>query len=285
MFEDDLYKEAQKYYTEPQYVEFTVSTSETFKEKIKNINNLQDIELIQLIRSNYSFIFNIEDKEIVQLFVNERFLNCLIDVVTYNPLSVIEKITCNTIIYEYIVLLGGDNQRIRSLLIKLSKVVNRELVNILLSMRLSSELASCIAFTRNSSMIEEVNVKRINFLLSQQNIEYNDLKQLYRILFGQNIFFLFTYTMFDVYKSLEDWMTTEFIQSHNNISRIILELLEEQSYSDIRVILSSYTKDFHLSHNSDISNVRFRIRDYSKEYPRINYVIYHLAQFEGVYVP
>ena len=232
MFEDDLYKEAQKYYTEPQYVEFTVSTSETFKEKIKNINNLQDIELIQLIRSNYSFIFNIEDKEIVdiinspaipniQLFVNERFLNCLIDVVTYNPLSVIEKITCNTIIYEYIVLLGGDNQRIRSLLIKLSKVVNRELVNILLSMRLSSELASCIAFTRNSSMIEEVNVKRIKFLLSQQNIEYNDLKQLYRILFGQNIFFLFTYTMFDVYKSLEDWMTTEFIQSHNNISRII----------------------------------------------------------------
>lgn len=283
----ELMKEAQKYYTEPQKINsITFYTTETFKEKIKNINNISDIELVQLIKSNYNFIFSTEDKNTIELFINERFLDCLIDVVTYNPLSMLERITCNSIIYEYIVLLdGNNNQKIKSLLIKLSKVVNRELVNILLSMRLSSELASCIAFTRYSSLEEKINIKRINFLLSQQNIEYDWLKQIYRILFGNtNIQFLFIYTMFDVYKTLEDWMTNEFIQSHNSISRIVLELLEEQPFNNIKMILSSYTMEFIMSHNSDISDVRFSIRNYSKDYPRINYAIYCL-QLENVYVP
>ena len=284
---NELMKEAQKYYAEPQFINLLDDPCynvNLFKNKMEQIDSLSDTELVQIIRKNYSFIFNLEDKTYLKLFMNERFLNSLIDVVTYNPLSVTERITCNAIIYEYLVLLNGDNYDIKSLLIRLAKVVNRDLVNILMGMRLSGELAAYIAFTRNGSIDEKINVKRINFLLSQQNMEYSDMKNIYRILFGNSILFLFTHTMFDAYQ-LEDWMTNEFIQNHNNISRIVLEMLEDSPYPDIRMILSSYAKDFAILHTADRSKIRFSLRDYSKDYPRINYMIYYLAQTEGVYVP
>lgn len=284
---NELFEDVKRFGKKPQgktnLLKEILGKSEFRDHIIKDIDTIPENDLKMMVAKNYTIIFK-DYTDYIKLFMNEKFLKVLIEVVSKVNLTVQEKVTCNSIIYEYLILLEtNNNPSIKFALISLSKVVNKELVNILLSNRLSGELASCIAFTRYSSLDEKVNIKRINFLLSQQCIEYATMKNLYRILFS-NLILLFTYTMFDTYQTIEEWMTTEFIQNHNNISRIVLELLEEAPFDAIRVVLSSYANDFSMLHRSDKSSVRFSLREYTIDYPRVRQMICILDS-QGIYVP
>lgn len=176
-----------------------------FRYKIEHLADIPEDELVTLVKHSYKSILNHiydrSDMYYIKAFSDEKFLKVLIQVLSAEPfLDPIYIKCCNKLAYDYLTYSNAD-PKIRSLFFTLSKVVNSNMIYSLYELHIPDELASYIILARKSTDDELVNIKRVNFLLLQQDSRTFNLEMLVRVY--ERLFTrakdLFIYTITDVY--------------------------------------------------------------------------------------
>lgn len=256
------------------------------KEKLYNLDSLQDKELFEIIKDSYeailSDIFVDKNEYYLHLFTNTRFLSIMIQVVSsINNISHTNRTYINKIVYDYLTLDKKD-QYIKQLMYSLSKMVNKDILPRLLGLGLQEDLAIYLALARFSSQKEIVNVKRVNFVIMTSSIEIMTeqmIVYIYEKLFDR-ITPLFVGTMID---NCKQDMSSEMEEIYSTISLAILDILNTMPSNDIRKVLISYVGDYQAVYYK--SGYRFSMQCLSNDYARINTVVQALYANENIYVP
>ena len=102
-----------------------------YKQQLKNINDLSDKELFELIVKSYDVllrdIFTNDNTEFLLLFINSRFLSVLIQAINSNKVEITPYIRmyCNKLAYDYLTLGNEEDVYLKQLFLSLSRTVNR----------------------------------------------------------------------------------------------------------------------------------------------------------------
>lgn len=256
------------------------------KEKLMNIDSLQDKELFEVLRDSYESIltdiFVDKNEYYLQLFTNTRFLSIMIQVISsVNNISHTNRTYINKIVYDYLTL-DKKEQYLKQLMYSLSKMVNKDILPKLLGLGLQEDLAIYLALARFSSQKETVNVKRVNFVIMTAPIEIMTeqmIVYIYEKLFDR-ITPLFVGTMID---NCKQDMSQEMEEIYSTISLAVLDILNTMPSADIRKVLISYVGDYQAIYYK--SGYRFSMQCLSNDYMRINQVVEALYANENIYVP
>ena len=256
------------------------------KEKLLNIDSLQDKELFEILRDSYESIltdiFVDKNEYYLHLFTNTRFLSIMIQVISsINNISHTNRTYVNKIVYDYLTLDKKD-QYVKQLMYSLSKMVNKDVLPRLLGLGLQEDLAIYLALARFSSQKEIVNVKRVNFVIMTSPIEVMTeqmIVYIYEKLFDR-ITPLFVGTMID---NCKQDMSQEMEEIYSTISLAVLDILNTMPSNDIRKVLISYVGDYQAIYYK--SGYRFSMQCLSNDYSRINQVVQALYANENIYVP
>lgn len=260
------------------------------RKNLYSLDTMSDNEIYDIVKTSYGSIFQdmINTKnssDYLVAFTNCKFLNSLINVMRgINRISFNERICCNKIVYDYFTSDNNDEQ-VKKLLFTLSRTTNKDIIPSLLGIGLSEDLASRIALSRYSSLKEDINVKRVNFIIATSDKNLMDEQMIVNILctLFSNVTPIFTGTMFDRYEE-EDWMNEDVMEIYSTISLAVLDILNQLPSDKIRKVLISYTGDFELLKARDRNCYRFSMRSLSDDYFRINSIVKSL-EFESVMVP
>lgn len=255
--------------------------------KIKNIDNLNETEIKQIIIRQHSMILNYdlflmsnETRQNAQtLFQSEKFLRCFLDVVRLLALSNHEKICINKLAYDYYINPNGCNSRISDLLYQLTTEVNGKEV-IVLSGILGLRDAQILSMIRNSTFNIEKAVHRVNTFLVKCNndLSITAITSIYCHLF-ERFTDVFIYTMMESEPmGLSSLMKKKF----DNISIAILEMMNSLSSHDIRKVLYDY--GYILSMVKVNTKIRFALRT-AQRYNRIISVIKSIEIQDNLYIP
>ena len=248
-------------------------------QEVHNIlsNNIDDTELRIAIKNSYHiflddvYLRNEKNRiSIIETFTDKRFLKAFIKVLETEQLNDVQKICCNKVAWDYLSS-GNVDAEVKELLLSLSYVVNRPLVNVLTT-KLDLIGSKLVALARYSSFNERKNVTRVNNILSKINLlSEQQIIDVYAILF-RSITSVFEAIMFTV---PED-------NSQENITKAILDILENIPSSEIRLVLLSYFTNIEYL---NIKNLRMDIRKLDPvKYPKILYMIDYLVMNENVTV-
>lgn len=256
------------------------------KEKLYNLDSLEDKELFEILRDSYeailSDIFVDKNEYYLHLFTNSRFLSIMIQVISsINNISHTNRTYINKIVYDYLTLDKKD-QYVKQLMYSLSKMVNKDILPRLLGLGLQEDLAIYLALARFSSQKEIVNVKRLNFVIMTAPIEVMTeqmIVYIYEKLFDR-VTPLFVGTMID---NCKQDMSAEMEEIYSTISLAILDILNTMPSNDIRKVLISYVGDYQAVYYK--SGYRFSMQCLSNDYARINAVVEALYANENIYVP
>ena len=227
-------------------VEYQLST---IVEKIKDIDNLNEEEIKQIIIRQYPTILNYDlflsvpetRNAALELFTNKRFLVLFFDVVGLLDLSESQKICINKLVYDYYSLPEKDNE-ICELLLSISYVTNNRLV-IRLSAILGVNGARILSMVANSSFRIDKKVHRINTFIIRCGIKLS----------VQNVVDIYL-TIFDKYKdlfinsmlesiehlSIEDQSNDIIRSNFNTISTALYTILDSMVSKDVEQILLNY---------------------------------------------
>lgn len=255
--------------------------------KIKNIDNLNETEIKQIIIRQHSMILNYdlflmsnETRQDAQtLFQSEKFLRCFLDVVRLLTLSNHEKICINKLAYDYYINPNGCNSRISDLLYQLTTEVNGKEV-IVLSGILGLRDAQILSMIRNSTFNIEKAVHRVNTFLVKCNndLSITAITSIYCHLF-ERFTDVFIYTMMESEPiGLSPLMKKKF----DNISIAILEMMNSLSSHDIRKVLYDY--GYILSMVKVNTKIRFALRT-AQRYNRIISVVKSIEIQDNLYIP
>lgn len=255
--------------------------------KIKNIDNLNETEIKQIIIRQHSMILNYdlflmsnETRQNAQsLFQSEKFLKCFLDVVRLLSLSSHEKICINKLAYDYYINPNGCESRICDLLYQLTTEVNGKEV-IVLSGILGLRDAQILSMIRNSTFNIEKAVHRVNTFLVKCNndLSVTAITSIYCHLF-ERFTDVFIYTMME---SEPDGMLPLMKKKYDNISISILEMMNSLSSVDIRKVLYDY--GYILSMVKVNTKIRFALRT-AKRYNRIISVVESIEIQDNLYIP
>lgn len=262
-----------------------------FRKSMTIMDTMSDKDLYDILKYSYSSILNDifehNDREYLDVFTKPKFITVLTQVISSINLTQDEKICCNKLIYDYTTLKNNDEQ-VRMNLNYLATVVNRKEIGALVGVGFPERIASYLALSRYSSKKEDVNVKRLNCVITNapkdfmtvQNIVY-----IYEKLFSTSQILIET-TMFDVdfYGQDPEWVTKDSEEIYANISLAILTILDSVPSILIYKILKSYAEDFALCYKSNPSSVRFSMKSISEDYRRISSMVDRLDG-EGILVP
>lgn len=265
-------------------------------EKIENLDKLDDKELYNIIVEYYKDIlneaFNNKEKNYLSLFTKSKFLNVFIQAMhtVCDDLTYTEKVYCNKIAYDYMTLKDTNKQDkyISTLLLSLSKVINRSLIPGLIGIGLDEQLSIHLALSRYSTFNEITNVKRVNHIIIRSSIKImteQRIVNIYEKLF-KKVTPLFEGIMYDVYDesdSNKDKYTEEMKNISSIISLVILDILESMETNDIRLILKEYSLSYSACHQGE--TVRFSMQALGPDYPRVNRCIEYLNEKELIYLP
>jgi len=279
---------------EKSYVDMTQSRLMNpclLNEKFKDITLLEDNQLLQLLVTDYSTVLNqvFENQNVsyLKLLKNNRFLNIFTHAVSYNishskPIASQDKIYMNKFVYDYLIHSEQDKMT-KMLMISLSKIVNRDIIPLIISIGIPEELACSIAIARYSSKKEEINIQRVNYIILTTSLELMT-EQMIIDLFGilyNKLSILFETIMFD--RNIDNGNTEEEGEIYSRISNALLAYLENMPLEDTSTILKMYSTDYMLLHANE--DVRFSLRSVNcEDYPRINQVIDSLI-IKGEYIP
>lgn len=293
MFEnirEDASKQTDLHFKEISLYDNPLINKDLLKSNLHRLDTMSDAEIYDIVKNAYGNIFQdmIDTKsssEYLVAFTNAKFINCLIQVMRgINTISFNDRVCCNKIVYDYFTSDNNDEQ-IKKLLYALSKVSNKDIIPSLLSLGLPEDLSCRLALARYSSLKEDINVKRVNFIIACSIAELMTRQMIVNILctLFSNIIPIFIGTMFDRYVE-EDWMSEDVMEIYSTTSLAVLDLLNELPTDKIRKVLISYNGDFELLKSSNSNYCRFSMRSLSDDFMRINYVI-QLLEREGIYVP
>ena len=219
---------------------------DTIVSKIRNIDNIDDNHIKDIIKRQHSLILNYDlflmdsetRKEAQTLFSNKRFLSNLLDIIGLLDISYHEKICLNKLAYDYY---QNDikDLEVSNLLFQLTTAVNGRDV-VVLSGILGMSGAKTLAMIRNSSFKEEKCIHRVNTYIIKcgMNLSTQSIINIYCFLFDR-FSTLFNYTMLESAPS-ELSLTSNELNNYNSISLAIIAILDSMTSNDILTVVRNY---------------------------------------------
>ena len=219
---------------------------DTIVSKIRNIDNIDDNHIKDIIKRQHSLILNYDlflmdsetRKEAQTLFSNKRFLSNLLDIIGLLDISYHEKICLNKLAFDYY---QNDikDPEVSNLLFQLTKEVNMRDV-VVLSGILGMSGAKTLAMIRNSSFKEEKCIHRVNTYIIKcgMNLSTQSIINIYCFLFDR-FSTLFNYTMLESTPS-ELSLTPSELNNYNSISLAIIAILDSMTSNDILTVIRNY---------------------------------------------
>lgn len=292
---DELFEKVKKQPKE-EYISIDLNAPEysvsILRERLANIDKVSEKDLYEVMKNNYRVILNdiFVDKNPsnLSLLTNPKFLTVLIQVLGSVEISYDDRICCNKMTYDYFTvgasnLIDDDNREyIGQLMMTLSKTVNRDKIPSLLGYGIPEDLANQLILSRYSTNNEEVNIKRLNFVILTSTLEMMTEQRIvwiYETLFT-NMTVLFEYVMFDHY---DKFTGPEQEEIYSTMTLALLDILNEQPLNNIMIVLNNYANDFMLSVTGH--STRCSLRTLSNDYFRINQAVQYLTQVNNVYIP
>ena len=236
---------------------------DTIVAKIRNIDNIDDNHIKDIIKRHHSLILNYDlflmdsetRKEAQTLFSNKRFLSNLLDIIGLLDISYHEKICLNKLAYDYY---QNDikDPEVSNLLFQLTTAVNGKDV-VVLSGILGMSGAKTLAMIRNSSFKEEKCIHRVNTYIIKcgMNLSTQSIINIYCFLFDR-FSTLFNYTMLESAPP-ELSLTPSEMDNYNSISLAIIAILDSMTSNDILTVVRNYA---YMINNVSVNVIpRFRL--------------------------
>ena len=236
---------------------------DTIVSKIRNIDNIDDNHIKDIIKCQHSLILNYDlflmdsetRKEAQTLFSNKRFLSNLLDIIGLLDISYHEKICLNKLAYDYY---QNDikDPEVSNLLFQLTTAVNGKDV-VVLSGILGMSGAKTLAMIRNSSFKEEKCIHRVNTYIIKcgMNLSTQSIINIYCFLFDR-FSTLFNYTMLESAPP-ESSLTPSEMDNYNSISLAIIAILDSMTSNDILTVVRNYA---YMINNVSVNVIpRFRL--------------------------
>ena len=265
-----------------------------YKEKLNNMDKLDDRELFNIIAPTLSLILTnivegVNDGEDLKYFSNERFLDTLIRVVSNVPLKDLDYYNLNAILYQYFE--SQIQNGLEEKMINLGLVVNRNFVeDIIRLVDIPNKEALKIALAATSSNDILANMINMNNLIA--NIKDLDEQ---KVIFIYESFIdrgfipgdfrdLGIIRLRELFKSVMLYLndvTNDKVDGFTKIINAVLIMLENSSFEAIRIVLIEFYNT--IAYNR--CNYRFSLANLDQnQYPRIIQVIYVLAT-NGIIIP
>lgn len=236
---------------------------DTIVSKIRNIDNIDDNHIKDIIKRQHSLILNYDlflmdsetRKEAQTLFSNKRFLSNLLDIIGLLDISYHEKICLNKLAYDYYQNNIKDPE-VSNLLFQLTTAVNGKDV-VVLSGILGMSGAKTLAMIRNSSFKEEKCIHRVNTYIIKcgMNLSTQSIINIYCFLFDR-FSTLFNYTMLESAPP-ELSLTPSEMDNYNSISLAIIAILDSMTSNDILTVVRNYA---YMINNVSVNVIpRFRL--------------------------
>ena len=291
---------------EPERVPINIASNmflnkDIFQYKMDHLCDMDEQDLANLVKHSYksilTHIYDKTDMSYLRVFSNEKFLKILIQVLSAEPFLDFTYIKCcNKLAYDYLTYSNAD-VKIRNLFFSLSKIVNRNFIYGLYDIKITDELASYLVLARFSSKDESINVKRMNFILLQQDSNFFDLQTIVRVyekLFNKARD-LFIHTITDVY-NFDDEMfvrmkeeSPEKFKSFYNIyiaqTDAVITILNSMQFDEIIYILKEFFRYANYEHYTS-DNIRYSLRSMAKNQDNFRVVaaLEILEQKEKIYI-
>lgn len=262
-------------------INLDIFNKDIFESMIPYIPQMDDKTLYAAIKNNTDVIFNnIMDynPNYISLFTDHRFISMLSNVMETIPIDYKASFSCNKIAYDYFT---SDNPdpNIKAVCLKLSRTVNRQTIQDLTSIGLPEDIAANLAFCRYSSVNEQTNVKRLNFVIYNKDPDIMTEQMIvwiYEKLFTR-ISDLFQGTMFDTTAYEDD----NFMEVYGTVGLAVLLILNNMPKDKIKKVLMLYNNAWEYAERP---RVRFSLHALSGDYARIRDVVQSL-EFEGIVIP
>ena len=259
------------------------------KDKLFKLDDLSDQDVYNLIYKTYKFIldemFISKNIDLIKfLYTNPRFIMNLGNVLSRPEIQLdsMQVIYCNKLAYDFFTARGDKDDYIRALLINLVKTVNRSVIPGLIGLGLNEELAALLSNARYSTFKENIQVKRLNFIMMIQPKELMTVQMvvdIYGKLFDR-ITPLFSGIMYD---TITQGMSSDMEEVYATINVAILEIVNNLPDNIMYQLLRNFS-EAHSLINLD-KMVRFNIYSFAPEdYPRL-YNTLEVLKLENVYLP
>lgn len=278
---EDFYRKAsQAQSIQPQMTNanFDQFNRSAFKQSIPYIDEMDDHNLTILIKNNIDVISEDilhDDPVYAQILTNQKFISAFIRAINSIPIDYAVRLACNKITYDYFTSDHPDFM-IKQQYLNLSKTVNHQYINKLISIGLDETVATNLAICRFSSVNEKTNVKRLNFaiynrdpsLMTEQMVVW-----IYEKLFTR-ISDLFQATMFEVYNQQQQIeFGDNFMEVYGTVGLAVLCILNNMTSDNIRKVLIGYEVEWSYEGKPP---VRFSLHALSNDYSRISRVVEYL---------
>ena len=252
---------------------------------LANVSYLPDELAYRLVKQEYkSFLYNIEKfEELNFLKENTRFITFLIQVCMEEELSYEDRIYCNSMIYN----MFPVNQYLAKLYTFLSTIVNNNMTHKIMNICEFNQVSSSyIAVARKSSFSFDENITRlISSIICigldvSNNISVDKIEKLFNLIYPdtKEISQVFLHLLKDnyIYRSDEDWITSDIIYISNMINKAVLNIIESKDEPVIDNILMQVHNMISIE-GLEYEDLRFSLKKLDKSiYPKINTSINNL---------
>lgn len=257
--------------------------NEMYEYMIWNIKDIFKTFSISKELCNGLYIKNFVDAMYNVIVKNPEFVFSQEEIYGFNDAAYLFLINCN----NYGNLNKNDVRYIKDKLFFISHLIIPEEYNLkIFENSFTIDFLNEIFIARNSSKKEEINIRRINFMvftsLNPWRYEDLDILDLYRNLFWNNIPELFLVSMFDVYDESEFWYTNTYSEMDGWITNTIIYLLNELPVPVIKNTIIKYSQQC-LKRQIRPSEVRCSLRSLSYDYNKVKVVAEELYS-EGFYI-
>ena len=286
---EEFYHQAINYKPEqPKLIDanFDQLNKNAFKMAIPNIPQMDEYSLSILIKNNIDTISKDilhGDAEYVPLLRDGKFIASFTRAISSIPIDFTTKLACNRVTYDYFT---SDNpeQVIKQQYLNMSRIINRDTINRLISIGLDENIACNLSLCRYSSPNEKTNVKRLNFAIYNRDpciMTEQMIVWIYEKFFTR-ISDLFQATMFEVYSPEQQIDFGEnFMEVYGTVGLAILLILNNMTSENIRKVLIGYNAQWEYL---GYPPVRFSLHALSADYSRITRVVEYLESI-GTHIP
>lgn len=286
--EEFYIKASQQLPKQPIFVDpnFDMLNRSVFKQSIPQFGSMTENQISVLIKNNIDVIANDilhDDSAYASILVDSKFISAFIRAINSIPIDYSTKLACNKITYDYFT---SDNPDpfIKQKYLNMSRIVNRESINKLISIGLDENTACNLALCRYSSPNEKTNIKRLNFSIYHRDpniMNEQMIVWIYEKLFNR-ISDLFQATMFEVYTEQQQIeFGDNFMEVYGTVGLAVLLILNNMTSDNIRKVLIGYEAEWQFLQRP---NVRFSLHTLSNDYSKINRVVEYLTSM-GKIIP
>lgn len=265
--------------TVPKFTNIDLSIKE-LDNNLKSVENIHEDDIVSMIKNSYKIILDdifLRDEKnrdyIIEVFNNKKFIQSFISVMQTIELNYSQKVCCNKITWDYLSSCEKEDEEIKNLLLKLSSVVNKDIIP-MLSTIVPLKIAKMMALCRYSSFKEKKNIERVNYIIIKTaGITEQNIIDIYALFFKTEVSKLFETIMLDVWTNFNN---EDEVENYGLISLSIMDILESMPSQNIQYVLTSYSGTLTLQR---IKSVRFSMYSNSKsDYPRVYSVIEELEK-------